>query len=41
MREYITLLRLMLKREQPVTFDGAHYQLPLRGGSGLGTRGAG
>jgi len=36
MREYITLLRLMLKREEPVTFDGAHYQLPLRGGSGLG-----
>ena len=36
MREYITLLRLMLKREAPVTFDGAHYQLPLRGGSGLG-----
>src|SRR5262249_1983834 len=35
MREYITLLRLMLKREQPVTFDGAHYQLPLRGGSAL------
>ena len=36
MREYITLLRLMLKREGPVTFDGEHYQLPLRGGSGLG-----
>jgi F420-dependent oxidoreductase-like protein len=36
MREYITLLRLMLKRERPVTFDGEHYQLPLRGGSGLG-----
>src|SRR4029453_11758193 len=38
MREYITLLRLMLKREGPVTFDGEHYQLPLRGGSGLGKR---
>jgi F420-dependent oxidoreductase-like protein len=36
MREYITLLRLMLKREAPVTFEGEHYQLPLRGGSGLG-----
>src|SRR4029450_9029228 len=28
--------RLMLKREAPVTFEGEHYQLPLRGGSGLG-----
>lgn len=36
MREYITLLRQMLRREGPVTFDGDHYQLPLRGGSGLG-----
>jgi F420-dependent oxidoreductase-like protein len=36
MREYITLLRAMLKREGPVTFEGEHYQLPLRGGSGLG-----
>jgi F420-dependent oxidoreductase-like protein len=36
MREYITLLRTMLKREGPVTFEGEHYQLPLRGGSGLG-----
>jgi F420-dependent oxidoreductase-like protein len=36
MREYVTLLRLMLKREAPVTFEGEHYQLPLRGGSGLG-----
>jgi F420-dependent oxidoreductase-like protein len=35
-REFITLLRLMLKREGPVTFDGQHYQLPLKGGSGLG-----
>ena len=36
MREYVTLLRLMLKREGPVEFEGEHYQLPLRGGSGLG-----
>jgi F420-dependent oxidoreductase-like protein len=35
-REFVTLLRQMLRREGPVTFDGAHYQLPLRGGSGLG-----
>jgi F420-dependent oxidoreductase-like protein len=35
-REFIELLRTMLKREGPVTFDGNHYQLPLDGGSGLG-----
>jgi F420-dependent oxidoreductase-like protein len=35
-REFITLLRTMLKREGPVNFDGRHYQLPLQGGSGLG-----
>jgi F420-dependent oxidoreductase-like protein len=36
MREYVTLLRLMLKREGPVTFAGRHYQLPYKGGAGLG-----
>ena len=35
-REFIALLRTMLKREGPVTFSGAHYQLPYKGGSGLG-----
>jgi F420-dependent oxidoreductase-like protein len=35
-REFISLLRTMLKREGPVTFDGQHYQLPYKGGSGLG-----
>ena len=35
-REFISLLRTMLKREGPVTFQGEHYQLPYRGGSGLG-----
>jgi len=35
-REFVTLLRQMLKREGPVTFDGQHYQLPLKGGAGLG-----
>ena len=30
-REFITLLRTMLRREGPVTFEGEHYQLPLRG----------
>jgi len=35
-REFITLLRTMLKREGPVTFNGEHYQLPYAGGSGMG-----
>jgi F420-dependent oxidoreductase-like protein len=35
-REFIELLRLMLKREGPVTFAGAQYQLPYPGGTGLG-----
>jgi F420-dependent oxidoreductase-like protein len=35
-REFVALLRTMLKREGPVSFQGAHYQLPYQGGSGLG-----
>jgi F420-dependent oxidoreductase-like protein len=35
-REFVTLVRTMLRREGPVTFDGRHYQLPLRAGTGLG-----
>jgi F420-dependent oxidoreductase-like protein len=35
-REFVKLLRTMLKREGPVTFQGEHYQLPYQGGSGLG-----
>lgn len=35
-REFISLFRQMIKREGPVSFDGQHYQLPLRGGAGLG-----
>jgi len=35
-REFVSLLRTMLKREGPVTFQGAHYTLPYPGGSGLG-----
>jgi len=35
-REFIALVRTMLKREAPVTFSGAHYQLPYPGGAGLG-----
>jgi F420-dependent oxidoreductase-like protein len=35
-REFIALVRQMLRREGPVSFDGEHYQLPLKGGAGLG-----
>jgi F420-dependent oxidoreductase-like protein len=35
-REYVTLLRQMIRREGPVTFKGKHYNLPLEGGTGLG-----
>jgi F420-dependent oxidoreductase-like protein len=35
-REFVTLLRTMLRREGPVAFSGRHYQLPLQGGEGLG-----
>jgi F420-dependent oxidoreductase-like protein len=35
-REFITLVRAMLRREGPVEFRGQHYQLPLEGGSRLG-----
>jgi len=35
-REFIALLRTMLKREGPVTFQGEHYKLPYPGGAGLG-----
>lgn len=34
-REYVAILRQALARAD-VTFDGAHYQIPLQGGSGLG-----
>lgn len=35
-REWVTLFRKMIAREQPVAFQGRHYQLPLPGGAGLG-----
>src|SRR3954470_19140748 len=34
-REYIGILRSIWAREAPVTNDGAHYKLPLAGGTGL------
>jgi F420-dependent oxidoreductase-like protein len=35
-REYVALLRTMLRREGPVTNPGPHYPLPYPGGTGLG-----
>ncbi len=35
-REYVDIVRQVIAREAPVTLDGAHFQLPLRGGTGLG-----
>ena len=35
-REFIELVRLMLRREGPVTFNGEHYKLPYPGGAKLG-----
>ena len=34
-REYIAIMRQVIEREK-VAFDGAHYQLPFPGGTGLG-----
>ncbi|MBB4683347.1 LLM class F420-dependent oxidoreductase [Amycolatopsis jiangsuensis] len=35
-REYVEVIRKVLAREEPVTLDGQFFQLPLRGGAGLG-----
>jgi len=35
-REYIEIVRKVIARQEPVTYDGRHYQLPLPGGTGLG-----
>ncbi len=37
-REYVEIIRKILAREEPLTYEGYHYQLPL---SGPGTTGAG
>jgi F420-dependent oxidoreductase-like protein len=34
--EYIRIIRAILRREEPVRFEGVHYHLPAAGGSGLG-----
>jgi F420-dependent oxidoreductase-like protein len=35
-REYVDILRKIIAREEPVSYDGSHYQLPLPAGTGLG-----
>ncbi len=35
-REFVALVRMMLRRDGPVRFQGRHYQLPHPGGAGLG-----
>jgi F420-dependent oxidoreductase-like protein len=35
-REYVSIVRQVLAREAPVTFQGEHYPLPYPGGLGLG-----
>jgi F420-dependent oxidoreductase-like protein len=35
-REYISLVRQIIARERPVEYDGEFFQLPYRGGTGLG-----
>ena len=35
-REYIEIMRAVIARREPVTYNGKHYQLPLPGGTGLG-----
>jgi len=35
-REYVEIIRQILAREAPVDYEGKHYQMPVRGGTGLG-----
>jgi F420-dependent oxidoreductase-like protein len=35
-REYIEIVRRILRREEPLDFRGEHYRVPLEGGTGLG-----
>ena len=35
-REYIDIVRQVIARREPVSYEGKHYQLPLRAGTGLG-----
>jgi F420-dependent oxidoreductase-like protein len=35
-REYIEIVRAILRRDRPLEHHGEHYDIPLRGGTGLG-----
>lgn len=35
-REYVDIVRRIVAREEPLTYDGDFFQLPLQGGTGLG-----
>jgi F420-dependent oxidoreductase-like protein len=35
-REYVEIVRTILRREQPLEFHGKHYDVPIQGGTGLG-----
>ncbi|HVN84460.1 MAG TPA: LLM class F420-dependent oxidoreductase [Candidatus Binatia bacterium] len=35
-REWVEIFRKIVRREEPVLFQGKHYQMPYRGGAGLG-----
>lgn len=35
-REYVAILKTIFKREQPLEFHGEYYDIPVRGGTGLG-----
>jgi F420-dependent oxidoreductase-like protein len=35
-REYVDILRMILKRAQPVEYHGEYYNIPVQGGTGLG-----
>lgn len=35
-REYVEIVRMVVRREKPVEYAGEHYTLPYAGGSGLG-----
>src|SRR5215207_954536 len=35
-REYVEVIRAILRRDKPVEFHGAHYEMPYTGGTGLG-----
>jgi F420-dependent oxidoreductase-like protein len=35
-REYVDIVRRIVARDEPVSYVGDHYQMPLQGGTGLG-----